>query len=233
MKTRGWIGVLILIAFCSSVGVQIVDAVIGPQSESPSDPDAGLSDEERMANHANARAEFDQKYREWIANLDVSALDLRALPRGEYMASYGPPFATLTETAMASSLIAIVRVNDVTALEHGMRSTLTVERVLKGEAANTIVYRQGASFEPTPDWMPAIAESAGYIPMLFPGDRVLMFLNETEPGLFDVAGGATAIYLLEGSRVTPLERNPFASQFAGKTESEAIAIIQVEIDKAP
>jgi hypothetical protein len=86
---------------------------------------------------------------------------------------------------------------------------------------------QAGGFEPSPDWKEVTLTEAPASPTLVPGDRVLLLL-EDEQGTVHAQNGTGTYRLLPGGAVAS-KLNPFASQFEGRSETEAVAEITAAV----
>jgi hypothetical protein len=189
----------------------------------PTNPDAGLSDQERDARYSQARAEFEKRYEEWKAGLDLATVDLATLPRSELMIQSAAPEPTLSAAVQAADRIIVGSVQSLRATTSaGTLVTLRVEQTLKGSSASTLTIRQGSSIEPGADWNGMMIGDAPGDPLLLPATRVVLFLQDAPDGIPYVQA-FSGIYYLEGGRVRALELNPFAPAIEGLPESDFIA----------
>lgn len=182
-------------------------------------PDAGLTDSQRNANYAAARASFDARYQQWIADLDVTKLDFSSLPHVELNVSVLPPQPTLIAAKSKADRIVVGTVTGLKPTTSGTFVSLSVSRTIKGANGSTITLRQASGLRPTSDWKGVmIADSPGE-PLLLPGTRVELFLQTATDGVLEIQS-VTGFYYLSPSGVRALELNPFASSVNGLSESQ-------------
>ena len=193
-------------------------------------PDEGLSDAERHVLYERLRSEGDRQYREWLANLDVGALDLRSLPRGELPASYMPGESSLSEAVAKADLIVGGTISDFRPTPFsGIDTVINVQRTIKGSVGSTIVITQSGRLQPTADRSGIEIGEAANGRMLLPGDRAVLFLQKTEP-----AGEASGGYYIQsfsgwyqavGGKVQSNPFNTFGASVEGKTEAEFVDLL--------
>lgn len=185
-------------------------------------PDAGLSDAQRNANYANLRASFDARYAKWVANLDLSKIDLYSLPHAELNVQVVPGQPTLRAAKSKADWIVVGTAVSLKPTVNGTLVSLAVSRSLKGGQTSSITLRQASGLRPTADWTGVfIADSPGE-PLLLPGTRVELFLQKSPDGVPEIQS-ITGMYYLGASGVKALDLNPFAASVDGQAESVFVA----------
>src|SRR5256885_3297736 len=185
-------------------------------------PDAGQSDAQRNAHYSNLRASFDAHYAHWVANLDVSTINLNSLPHEQMNVLVVPGQPTLQAARSKADRIIIGTVDGLKPTVSGTLVSLSVGRSLKGVASANLTVRQASGLRPTQDWKGVyIADSPGE-PLLLPGTRVELFLQISSDGVAEIQS-ITGMYYLTDSRVKALDLNPFAGSVNGQSESEFAA----------
>jgi hypothetical protein len=188
------------------------------------DPDAGLTDAERTAKYEQLEAEHRARFTAWLECLDFSKLDLELLPRGGATVGYLPGEPTLAAAVDRADAIVLANVAACTITPSGgVEITLDVQETLKGDPASTLVLTQG-TIQPTEDWSGAVLVEYENAPMLFPGDRAVLFLQKDETGYY-VQSISGWYQVVDGkSEASPL--NPWGSEAAGGTEAQFIELIR-------
>ena len=188
-------------------------------------PDAGLSDSARNSVYASLRSAFDARYSAWVNSLDVSKIDLGVLPHHEMLVEVAPPEPSLASAKANADRIIVGKVGALKPTLNGTLVTLTVERTLKGPASASITIRQTSGLRPSPDWASIlIADSPGE-PLLLPGNRVELLLQNTSDGV-PVIQSVSGTYFLTSTGVRALQLNPFASAVNGLSEDALVAATQ-------
>jgi hypothetical protein len=193
--------------------------------------DSGLSDAERMGLYERLRAEGDAQYRAWLECIDIGSLDLRSLPRGEMPVLSQPGERNLEQAVMKADLIIVGVVSELqqTAFS-GMDTTINVDQAIKGSVASTVVITQSGRIQPTGDWTGVEIVEAVNGAMLLPGDRAVLFLQNTDP-----AGEAlgewyiqsfTGWYQVVDGKTRPNAFTGWGASVEGKTESEFVALVR-------
>lgn len=203
--------------------------IFDPSSMPPTNIDEGLTDDERHDRYSAARDEYQRRYVEFISHLDLTGLDLRAIPRDETTGVYEQPHQSLEAAVASADLIAIVEVRTFTPTIYGIDSELDIEHVIKGESSGSPLYHQPSRVEWNADGSLAISEATSAAPLLFPGDRVLLFLKHSGYDNGYVPESFTSVNVLTQGVVSPLEGNPFRESLYGLTEAEAVALLEAAV----
>ena len=202
--------------------------------DDPCNPDAKLSDAERDALYQRLRIEGDRLHREWLATIDIDALDLGSLPRVEMPALSLPGESSLSDAAARAHVIVAGKVSEVRPTQGvAIDTVFTVEHAMKGTVGSTIAISQAGRLQPTQDGSSVEIVQAANAPLLIPGDRAVLFLQETES-----AGGASGGYYIQSSsgwyqvvdgkiRASPV--NTFAASVNAKTEAEFLDLLTVSL----
>lgn len=217
------LAVVALVAASLFGAVRISAALNGAKGPTPN-PDAGLTDANRNAKYNAMRSEFDAHYAQWLAALDLSQLDLGALPHSEINSFHRGPVGDITAAAAAADVIVTGSVTHLALGSSGSTATVVVDRLLKGTASREVLVRQAGGLRPAPDWKEVIVADSSAAPTLLPGDSVLLLLQRSSGDEYEVQG-YTGTYLLKNGTVVPVEGNPSASAMQGKTAAEAVSAI--------
>lgn len=218
---RRWIGIgmgigLLLV---SVTAVYATIATKGPFTN----PDAGLTDTQRDQNYASARTEFESRYAQWIASLDISKVDLTAVPHVEMNVVVLPGQPTLAAAKARADIIVVGTVAGLKPMVSGTAVSVAVARTLKGQESSSITVRQASGFRPTPDWKGImIADSPGE-PLLLPGTRFELFLERSSDGSLEIQS-VTGMYYFTPNGVKALGSSPFASSVDGQSEVQFQAV---------
>jgi hypothetical protein len=180
-------------------------------------PDAGLTDAQRDANYANGRADFEARYAQWVASLDVNTLDLSSLQHVE-LNVIGPPGQPSLQAAKSKAdRIVVGHVTAIKPTVNGTVVSVAVSRTLKGDQRSVIEVRQSSGLRPTSDWKGVVIADSPGEPLMLPGVRAELFLQASSDGMLRVQS-VTGMYLLTASGVKALELNPFGSSVNGLPE---------------
>jgi hypothetical protein len=180
-------------------------------------PDAGLSDAQRNAKYEAARAAFEARYAAWVQNLDVSTLDLSSLPHVALNVNVEPGQPTLSAAKQKSDVIVIATASGLQPTTSGTIVTLSVERAIKGSVSQSISVLQASGLRPTQDWQHVVIADSPGEPLILPGTRLELFLENAGGGPYQIQS-VTGMYYLESGYVRPLALNPFAPSLTGLTE---------------
>jgi hypothetical protein len=226
-----------LIAFLLVAGtVAIISAAAtasGVQKGPVLNPDAGLSDAQRLARHAANSAAWDTTYRAWLDSFVKRGADPRSLPRANMLTIAEGPAPDLPSAVRQADLIVVGRALAIR-FEPGPRAYVrfAVDRTLKGSASGIVDVMQLGGPEPLPDVNHAILAVADNAPLLLPGDRAVLFLRRPllPPYAPSTAGpyyveSFTGTYLLNNGWVRALDGNPFHGQADAQTVETFTSIL--------
>jgi hypothetical protein len=195
------------------------------------DPCAGKNDAECEALINQRRAEFDRRYPIWLERVQRQPLDLRSLPQGSDTVEWGLPLPDLPSAVRESEAIAQVQAVDVHFVPFSAEVTVKVERVVKGTLPSDLAIRQIAALYPGGDgdeWELSSLSVDDAEPLLFPGDRALLFL--------DLSDGAympqprTGHYRINAeNRLEALPSNPFGALAHGKPLEEFLGVVEATL----
>lgn len=174
------------------------------------DPDLGLSDAEREAAHdANSDA-FWSRYAAWVKEIGPG-LDLKGIPITSLLALTADPAASLVDAVDRADLIVRGTIRGVEFLPTGYsRALLAVEDTKKGEEVATVTVASPCSLQPKGDWSIDSIACAESMPMLYPGDEVILLLRDSGlgDGTFTVEPWSGTYWIRAGS-VHPVDGNLF------------------------
>ena len=193
--------------------------VIVDKSTFPPNPDAGLSDDERMARIEKARASFEERYRTWLAEFVREGRDPRCLPRVPSMAdSWGGESSLVAAVAKADLIVVGTAQGVEFEAFAGARVKFGVQGYLKGGGRDVIVIRMGGGPFPGPDYESGVLVYDESAPLLLPGDRAVLFLERGTGDLY--VQPWSGLYSVSDGQVQPVEFSPFADEVAGLGERE-------------
>lgn len=189
--------------------------------------DTGLSDAQKQAAHAAMTKEFWAHYTTWLAEQDYAA-HLREYPVDDLLASVGAPAANLVEAAGKASLIVVGHVDSVdfrvTATDFGAvpdtQIRLIPERSLKGDRPSSFDIVTPCQLMPSPGWQSARIACVEAVPMLYPGDSVVLLLDPNGDGRTFGIQPWTGLYWLNGGSVKAVAGNPFGPTTASMTADQ-------------
>ena len=176
-------------------------------------PDLGRSEAERnAAQQANTDAYW-KKYATWLAEEVAKHRDVHSYPVAEQTVSVANPAATLSDSIARATTIIEATVDSLEfrasadAVVH-----LTVTKSFKGDGRAAIEVVLPDGLFPDENWDPVLGVVAA-IPMLYPGDRVVLFLGPSglDDGRF-VPQAWTGTYRTLNGSLEGVVGNPFASQ---------------------
>lgn len=222
---------------------RLVSAQTGPQStprqaagppSAPGNPDAGLTNAERNQKYDAVRRQFVSDraaFRDAFNHSGYTADSLRAMRQAPIMASYVPPPLTLDEAVSQADEIVVGTAQairfDKTWFAY---STVAVESVLKGKQLSSIEIQQYGG--PAPGSVGETAlETSDAEALLFPGDRVILFLKYNDAWKAYYIEAFTGTYHVQSHQVVPMENNPFDPQLSGIIEGQAIATVNEAIQR--
>jgi hypothetical protein len=213
-----------------AVGLATADSP-PPGPTPPPNPDFGLSNRAIQTNHAASRAEFEQKYRSWLADFVRSGRDPRSLERLSVNAFYEPGKNSMREAVQGATLVVVAQVSkaDFEAFV-GTHLTVEVQSVAKGPVQPGTIIRvlMGGGPMPTLDFKGAALAIYENAPLLLPGDRALLVLEGPLASGEYYPQSWTGLYNLHQGTVRALEGSPFRSQIDGLSEEAVIALAAAE-----
>ena len=178
-------------------------------------PDVGQSDAERAAAHQANSDQFWKHYAAWVQQVGPT-LDLRSTRITGLLAVTSDPAASLADAVDRADLVVAGRVQDVTFLPTGGSvHSIVVDNTLKGNAGSIVKVASPCTLEPNGDWSVESISCADGVPMLYPGDQVVLMTRNSGLGDGTVAAEPwTGIYWVVGSNVRPVDGNPFGSSIS-------------------
>lgn len=196
-----------------------------------SDPadESQLSYDQRLAKHQQLGEASDAAALAASRNFLAKGGDPKLLPRAHRMAVASAPPQTLKEALQAADLVVSGEVldTDFVGKSHkempGNLVQFRVSESMKGEAKGILSIQQPGNIEVDPSTGNLVLGYSDYAPVMFPGERYLLFLKRVE--------GTDRFYVLpyvgqygldaEG-RLAPLEGNPFAADVTGRTAPDLV-----------
>src|SRR5436309_5314856 len=198
------------------------------------DPEAGLTDAERDALHRRLWDQFVTRYTAWLQCVDISKLDLHALPRHELNTSWLPGQLNLSEAASKANLIIIGTVREFSPTPFsGTNTALAIDETLKGSPAPTLKIAQDGGVRPTEDWTGVTISEGGNRAMLLPGDRAVLLLQEDGEdgkGGYYIQGVSGWFQIVNGV-VRANSYNEWGPSVEGKTEAEFVEMIKAAVNE--
>ncbi len=224
-RSVGKTGPLILFSSLTIVaGITVALAASGGPAKGQADPEAGMSDQQRSAIHAQAHALNDQYLRQFVAR----GSDPRGLPVVE-VATYAAAPATLAEAAGQADLIVRVKVRSVTFQSDpagGLplaTATADVVATAKGQSTSTILVRQLGG--------PVAQGSGGALamldsdPLVLSGDDAVLLLSHDSANSYRTVNGA-GVNLVHNGVVRAQDSNPFASQVNARVVDDLLQTLR-------
>ena len=198
-------------------------------------PEAGMTDAQRIQYETTAFAQFEARRAAWFDTTDLSSLNYPKLDRSELQVQIVPPLQTFEASVAAARAIVIGSVKSIAPDEQGAVLTFDVEQSLKGGLnPGPIRIGTGSGVGPLPDWKTvAIGDMPGD-PLLLPGQQVILFLTgPVRPGAEYGVESVTGHYDITPAGIQPLELNAFASEVSGQSEPAFLARIASAVSGAP
>lgn len=165
-------------------------------------------------------------YAAWVANLNVSAVNLNTLQHTWSTVDYSQgPLTSLAAARDAATVIVIGTVHGIVPESQGTNVTITTSQWLKGQAAATLVVRQGSFLQPSTDGQGIIIVDDPAEPLLLPGQSVVLLLQRQSDGSL-TPEIYTGIFIVENGRLRfPGTGNVFGIQVNGLAQSDFLAMI--------
>lgn len=231
----GSVAVALTLAGCD--GQVVLEAGSAPVSESATPEPSAASDETEAEHEAAWDAQM-KRYADWIASDFVQSLDLRELEQVSTLADPAGGYLSLAEAVDHADLAVLGTVEATKIVPHGVRTTFGVDRAAKSSASRMVTIHQWPTVWPRRD---SVAQQRDYAradltlnpeaPLLFPGDRAVLLLEEPSQHPEAVAPDAFHIqaysgYLRStGGRVQTVPDNRF-HDVDGLTEDELMDRIE-------
>lgn len=219
-KIVKWIPLVFVGVVIATLGVT-ANAGQSPTQKKHTNPEAGLSDTERMALHDDAHAR-NVKY---LNDFVTRGADPRSLPVLEILA-YGAAPATAELAVKQADLIVYGKVRAVSfqARPTGLPVTIATFEVLtatKGQAPATITVQQVGG--------PVAQGNGGALaqlendPLLLSGSEAVLLLTRdaTDSAVYRTVAGA-GVNLVAGGGVQAQEGNPFADKINGRSVADIL-----------
>lgn len=186
-------------------------------------PDDALRPAQRNVLYQGIEADVQHRYASWLASPAATGLDLRALPRRPMAGSYPPGQPDLASARQRADRIVLGTVSSVGFRPNGTLLQVQVDRTVKGQAGPAVLVFTGGGLFPDADFVHASLSIAESAPLLLPGDRAVLLLQDTGrvDGALEVQP-FTGEYVSTAGRVTALPGNPFAADVAGRTEAQLL-----------
>jgi hypothetical protein len=209
----------------SAVAVAYPGVTKTPNKSIPANPEAGLSDAQRLALHAEAHRRNDEYLREFVAQ----HRDPRSLPHVRVQ-SFGAPLPTLSGAVRKAEVILHGDVQEVTfasSLSGGMpvaNATVRVRRVVKGHASGSVTVLQLGG--PVAQGQGGGLAELDTDELILPGDEVILLLKqEASDRPYRTILGA-GVFFVRGERVRAEDSNPFKEDLNGKTVDSVLNVLQ-------
>lgn len=218
------------------IGVSVGTHALSSGKGNPGpNPEAGMTDAQRIQYETTAFAQFETRRAAWFATFDFSALDYSKLDRSGIQAQIVPPLQSLDESVAAAKTIVIGSVKSIAPDVQGAVLTFDVEQSLKGGLTpGPIRIGTGSGVQPGRDWKTvSIADMPGD-PLLLPGQRVILFLTgPVRPGAEYGVESVTGHYDITPAGIQALSLNPFGAAVSGQPEAVFVARIASSIAATP
>lgn len=194
-----------------------------------SDPadESQLSYDQRVAKHRQLGEASDIAALAASRSFLAKGGDPRLLPRAHRMAVASAPPQTLKEAFLAADLVVggeVIDTDFVGKSQKEMPGNLVrfeIEETLQGESNGAVSIQHPGNIEVDPSNGQLVLGYSDYAPVMFPGERYLLFLKMVE--------GTDRFYVLpyvgqyavgSDGRLTPLEGNPFAAEVTGRVAAD-------------
>jgi hypothetical protein len=199
-------------------------------------PEAGLSDSERMALHERLRKEGEVRYAAWVECLKpiINTVDLRAVPHYAINIDFGPGRPSLADAVAKAELIVsgtIVNFDPSPGggtYTRGTFTTVAVDLALKGSPASSVTFFQGSHVSPTSDGLGVTVSEAPNEGLLVPGDRAILLLGRGSDGNYHIEHVTGWFQIVDGV-VKANYFNDWRAAVEGKTEAEFVEMIKAAL----
>lgn len=167
----------------------------------------------------------------WLDSPAAQALDVRSLPRANMLSLGVGGEQTLGAAVDKADVIAVGEVVEYKFGRWGSSITLHVESTLKGKHASTLVVPlPGGPYPRDREHKDVYLVEAENVPILLPGDRAMLFLDQSaEDGRFDVQPSSGHYRLDKANKVRPLPSNPFAQAVDGMKLADFVRDIRPRV----
>jgi hypothetical protein len=185
--------------------------------------------------HNRAREAWWATYEQWIADFNASGFDASRLPIAETTDSYvGHELRNLRQAVDAADVIVVGGTKKISWLPHRGLIEFEIERRMKGAQlapADSLPLLISGGPYPGPD---LCFKTAGLIshppaPLLFPGDRAVLFLEMQPTGALKIQA-YSGEYLIEDGQIRALEWNKFKDDVDGLTLDAFVRLIRSYLD---
>jgi hypothetical protein len=176
-----------------------------------------------------------RRYEAWLAEINEIGFDVRDLPREELLDYYiGQELRDLSSAVREADVIIAGRASEVTWRPgHGVLAFEVDRRIKGGQYVTppTVPIIQSGAPYPSPSFCFNMAVLHDYppSPLLFPGDRAVLFLELEPTGALDVQPWSGQ-YVVEGGRIKAVESNRFAEDVDGLTLDAFVRLIRSHLD---
>ena len=194
-----------------------------------SNPDVGLTAEEVQARHQANSDAFWTRYADWVDEQNASGRDPRTYNVTQSLASIVDPPPTLSEAHRRADAVFVGRVDRVQfRASADTVVSITASEVAKGDERAVFEVLLPVALMPQDDetWSPAIEVVEG-IPMLYPGDEVVIFASR-EPAAPNLVTPQpwTGVYHVRDGVVRAIPGNRLAARVDGTAVAEFLDMVR-------
>jgi hypothetical protein len=190
-------------------------------------PDAGRTDAERQAIYETMRANYEAHYAQWVGSIDLAKIDLSTLPHVAMNVQVVSGQPTLAAAISQADRVVIGTATSLQPTANGTLVIVQVSRTLKGPQTQSVVIHQASGLRPTPDWRGVFIADSPAEPLLLPGGRVELLLQNSPNGSANGSVSSaleiqsvSGMYYFTAGRARALELNPFAGEVDGLSEDQ-------------
>ncbi len=197
----------------------------------PVNPDAGLSDAERLAKYERLREEFQLDYAAWVECVStiLDTVDLRSVPTYSITIDFANGQGSLVDAVAKAELVVLGKVIGFSPIARGgTLTTVAVDQTLKGSPESTVTYMQGSQISPAEDWSGITVSEAPNEGLLVPGDRAVLLLQHNDDVGYYVQN-VTGWYRVVDGAVKANYFNEWGASVEGKTEAEFVEMIKAAL----
>ncbi len=225
----GLVVLVVVVATAGFVHSQTADTGKGPIHDS----DVDLSFAEREAKYQADWNQFAKRLAAWMASFDPASVDVRSLEHHESLAMTDDSKPTLVVAVNAADRIVVghaTKLHPDGSNMFGTDVTFEVERTLKGTGGGSITVEQGSTFYPTSDWKGVLIVDRPGEPLMFPGHRYVLFLDE-DPRFGITVQLFSGWYELKDGTVHALELNEFRGEVDGLRERDFVGMVEASVQR--
>jgi hypothetical protein len=185
---------------------------------SPANPEAGMTDGQRVTLHQQQWGAFDKQYTAWVSGLKVDQLNLHSLLRSPLNAEWDAEQPSQHDAVAKADLIVVGTVASLRLTPYsGTPTTFVVDQTLKGQPVSTVEVTQSGGLRPTDNWAGVTIAEGENATFLLPGDRAVLLLQKSKLG-YEIQS-VSGWYQIVGGLVHPNSLNSWGTSVNGSTEA--------------